>query len=777
MAVLLTESRFTDIYNNVTKVFKANAGDKINIKHTFETSISFVSSQQNQFSIDNLEKKVTRGQGSFLTDGFRVGQNYSLRFINSANNVHDTWFGVILSVTDLEMTMTGLPNQNFVSTGSTYIAVLLSTADYDSLDFGFNFIDNAVPKEATPSLESYIDQEVSRFSVDGISSLSVGSSLNLVQVGKRSGQFSISSATIKRLADVSNPFTAFASTRKSYELSIDILFSGMFSDGSFVGDKCLKYYSKSSFKVVSAESLAPTTITYLENANTGLWNEGFNSDQANSTYSSIISQIVFNKDNTYQLIAKCPTSLGIGQVELGAMYYTLEDDFNKNKQESQDYYLPFLKTGLISNAEIGNDWNSTTAYPFNILLEDYNYVDAGGVRTFTITITFSPYYSNPNGFGKFVENRGDLDRAFLLWLKIGNTNRLFFDGQLTFEEPIGIPFDPDNDRLKNHDNNIDYKVIANVNNVGNDDFNIEDDIAYVAEFNLIKFDDNQSVTAKVVVKDSTTDFEFTLDKVTFDLQGVDLQYFINQYVPVPNNLPSSSVKKEAFLIEKVPLQGAGMVVRLYYPFIVDWRYWEEVLSTHPYFVSQNINNSNWYNYKVLPWELFVKVEIKRNGVVDYHYRNLPFKNYDDWGGTSTIQLYDPTETTLYSSLQENTTMLIKATHKFQANYSGFPWGMITIEPKESSPRYILSTEIDRTQTENPLVGIANDKRCDIQFLSSDTIVLRCYVNTNLLVGNNFCISSKISEDGQQNINPPTNKLLENGLDKITEDALNVKIIE
>ena len=122
-------------------------------------------------------------------------------------------------------------------------------------------------------------------------------------------------------------------------------------------------------------------------------------------------------------------------------------------------------------------------------------------------------------------------------------------------------------------------------------------------------------------------------------------------------------------------------------------------------------------------------------------------------------------------------MLIKATHTFPSNYNQTPWGMITIEPKESSPRYIISTEVDRSQPENPLVGVTNQKRCDIQQLNPTTIILRCYVNTNLLSGSEFCISSKISDEGVLNPNPDNNKITENNIDKITEDGTNTKIIE
>ena len=774
MAIVLNESKFTDIYGNITNEFKANAGDVINVKHKFESEISFISSQQNQVTIDKLENKLSRSQGSFLSDGFRAGQSYTLRLITNVNTIHETWTGTISFVSDLYITVNSIPTLNF-TTVTDYVCVLIANSNYDSLNFALNFVDNDIPLTTSPTLESIIDQESSRFNVNGINSLTVNDTLPLIQIGKKSGQFTIANPVIKRLADVSNPYTAFTSTRKQYEISFDVVLPAMFSPENFIGTKCLRYYSKSFFKVLSTENLAPTIVEYNQNANTGLWNEGYNADQADSTESSTITDLYFNKTNTFTITAKCPTALGITQVELGGMYFTTEDDF-KNQENPQDYYLPFVKSGLIGVADIGNDWVSSTTRPFNLGVSNFTISDAGGERTFTIELVLFTFYNNPNGFGKFIESRGELDRQFLLWIKVGNTNRLLFDGQLQFEQALGQPFDNNTYGFVNHDNILDYKDITIANSYSNDDFNKEDDISYISEFELNKNDVNQSVTAKVVVKNLATDFEFVLDKLSFDLSSIDLQYFINQEITNSNFLPDSSNKNVAFLYQKTPLTGDILEVRMFYPIIINWRYWEEVLSTHPFFVSQNKNNNDWLNYLSLPWKIYVKTEIQRNNVVDYNYEELNFLNYDSWTGTSTIELFDTTETIQYNSLNDDSTVMIKATHVFPANYSGFPWGMITIEEKESSPRWILSTEIDRTQGQNPLVGITNIKRCDIEFHTADTIILRCYVNTNLLSGSNFCISSKISEEGMNNINPDEVKLTEDTQEKVTEDLQN-KITE
>lgn len=778
MAIKLISSNFFDIYSNVPTDFKANAGDTIIGSHEFELEISCVSSIENQLKIDKLENRLSRTKGSFLNDGFRAGQVCTLNIVNNTNSTTETYVSMVISaVNDLEMTISGLPNRNNWTTGIDYIAVLLSEATYDSVNFAFNFVDNDLPIDSTFSLESLIDQETCKFVADGISSLAINAILPMTQIGKRSGQFT-PTAQIVRTADIVNPYTAFNSTKKRYVIQIyNIIFPAMFDPNSFIGDKCLKYYSKTSFKITSNDSLAPTTIEYKQKGNTGLWNEAFNEDKPVSLSNTSVSNIYFNELNSFTVQFTSLTSANITQFELGAMYLTVDDDYNKNKALGQEEYLPFLKTGLISSANIGDDWDSSTNFNFNIKLDNYTQVDGGGTRTHTLALTLNPFYANPSGFGKFMENRGELDRNFLLWVKVGNTNRLLFDGQLEFKEAVGGFFATTTERIINHDNNKDYKNLTIYNDTNNQDFNIEDDIAYIAEFPLYFSDVNEGITAKVIALNTSTDDEFVLNRVSFDLTNMDLQYFINQTAPVSNNLPDSSNKKEAFLYGTGIISEGEYYVRLFYPIVIDWRYWEDILSTHPYFVSKGKNNSNWYNYIDTHWRVYIKVEIKRNGVVDYNYTLLDFRNYDDWTGTSTIELFDETESTQYTGLQENKKMLIKATHIFPSNYADYPWGMITIEPKENAPRFIMSTEIDKTQTNNPLSGIANPKRCDIQYLSANTIVLRCYVDTNLLNGSDFCITSKISDDGILNNNPEDVKITELGDDKLLENGTETKITD
>ena len=387
MAIRLVDSTFYDVYGNTSKEFKANAGDTITARHIFEMEIGCVSSMENQFKIDKLENKLSRSQGSFLNDGFRVGQTCALYIVNNTNGVTESFTSMTISnATDLVLTISGLPNRNNWTTGTDYTAVLIcDDAVYDTVNTAFNFVDNDLPKDASLSLESLIDQETSKFIADGISALAINGSITMTQIGKKSGQFT-ASASIQRIANLVNPYTAFTSIRRRYEVSITTIFPAMFDPNSFIGDRCLKYFSRTSFKINSNDNLAPTVIEYKEKATTGLWNEGFNTEAPICTQSDTISQLFYNKGTSGTVTFKVPVSSGITQIQLGAMYLTVDDDYNKNKPLSQESYLPFVKTPLIGTG-LGYSYISSGDSKFQLYVNSLSYADLAGVRTFTLDFT------------------------------------------------------------------------------------------------------------------------------------------------------------------------------------------------------------------------------------------------------------------------------------------------------------------------------------------------------------------------------------------------------
>lgn len=739
MPIKLVSKSYTDIYGNSSSNYKANAGDKIISKLTISSDIYVRSGSQNQMSFDRLDGVLKQTQGDFLELGFRKGMTIYWKTVNDSNVVGNSITAIIEDVYPLYLVLSGasLPNLNNASS-SDAIWVLYTDSTHDEINLSLNFTDIENP---TSTPDSLIDGEVSKFSYQGLTALSVGSTANLTQLGKKSGQFAITNTTIKRLADSTNVYVTGRSVR-NYEVSFTTIFSGMLFEDMFVGNKCLKQFAQLDFRVVSSETVKPTTISIDDECDTGWFNESYNTEIPKVlSATSDVTTLYYNASNTITATIQVKGTTTT-QLEIGAVYETLDDTYNLNKAEDQSSKLFLLKTGLIGTANIGTTYTSLGTTPYSITLTNFSYVDAGGNRTFTVVLSFKPLT-----FGTFIEARGDSERQFYLWLKAENYNYLVFGGDLEYKYEVGLEITPLLSSVFNHSYNLDYSDLTTPTECN--DINIEDDLGFVSDFILATRDVNSLVKSSIVVKNSSTNFEFVLDSIEFDISQQDVYNWINQTLTLNNNLPQSSTKKVAYLMQKPVPDAEDFTMRLYYPFLINWTYWQKLVNTHPYFVSQNISNNDWFNFQVSPWSLKIKTEIVRNGKTDWFYKDISIKDYDDSTVTSTISLFEYPSMTALNHLKEDKQILIRATHVAPSVWASDIYGQITIEPKESSPRWVMSTEIDtNTDTPNPLYGI-NDNKLTTSGLGTNTIVFECLLDMTKVTSGNLCITSKISDDSAQ----------------------------
>lgn len=739
MPIKLVSKLYTDIYGNSSSNYKANAGDKIISKLTISSDIYVRSGNQNQMSFDKLDGILKQTQGDFLELGFRKGMTIYWKTVNDSNVVGNSITATIDDVYPLYLVLSGgsLPNlNNASSTDSIWVLYTDSTHDEINLSLNFTDIDNPT---STP--DSLIDGEVSKFSYQGLTALSVSSTANLTQLGKKSGQFSITNTTIKRLADSTNVYVTGRSVR-NYEVSFTTIFYGMLFENMFIGNKCLKQFAQLDFRVVSSETIKPTTISIDDDCDTGWFNESYNTEIPKVlSASSNITKLYYNASNsiTATIQVKGTTTT---QLEIGSVYETLDDTYNLNKAESQSDKLFLLKTGLIGTANIGNTYTSSGITPYTIVLTNFSYADSGGNRTFTIVFTL-----NTLSIESFIQSRNELDRKFYVWIKSENYNYLIFGNNLEYKYEIGLEITPLLSSVFNHSYNLDYSDLTTPTECN--DINIEDDLGFVSDFILATHDVNSLVKSSIVVKNSSTNFEFVLDSIEFDISQQDVYNWINQTLTLNNNLPQSSTKKVAYLMQKPVPDAEDFRMRLYYPFLINWTYWQKLVNTHPYFVSKNISNNDWFNFQVAPWSLKIKTEIVRNDKTDWFYKDISIKDYNDSTVVSTISLFEYPSMTALNNLKEDKQILIRATHVAPSAWLTDIYGQITIEPKESSPRWVMSTEIDtNTDNVNPLYGI-NDNKLTSSGLGSNTIVFECLLDMTKVTSTNLCITSKISDDSAQ----------------------------
>ena len=198
------------------------------------------------------------------------------------------------------------------------------------------------------------------------------------------------------------------------------------------------------------------------------------------------------------------------------------------------------------------------------------------------------------------------------------------------------------------------------------------------------------------------------------------------------------------------------------------------LNATAYFVSQSKNNKNWINYAdAINGRLYLKIGIIRNGVMDFNYTEIFPKNYDyDTNVVSNIELIDNATGVSTTSIIKGHIYTVKATlFKVAGDWTLYPYGQITIEQKESAPRFMVSTEVDADVSPlNPLIG-NSVKRLDVTKPDLKTVIYTCTFDATNITGTDYCFTSKISEQGIDN-NPIFEvKITEDNIDKITEDTL------
>jgi hypothetical protein len=746
MSVKLISKSYTDIYGNSGSDYKANAGDTITSKLTISSDIYVRSSSDNSMSFDNLDGVLKQSQGDFIESGFRKGMTIYWKDINNANVVTSSWSATINDVYPLYLVISGssLPNvNNSSSQGSpSSIWIIYTDSVHDEINLSINFTDSNNPSASSDSL---VDGEESKLVYQGLSSLSVSSIANLTQVGKKSGQFAITNTTIKRLSDSTNVYVTGRAVR-NYEISFTTIFVGVLFEEMFKGKSYLKQFTQLDFRVVSSETNKPTTIQINDDCNTGWFDESYNTEIPKLlSITNNVTALYYNSLNTVNLTIQVKGTT-IDKLEIGGCYSTLDDTYNLNQAKSQSDKLFLLKTGLIGTANIGNTFTASGSSPYTVKLTAFSYADAGGNRTFTVSFELNPLYLS-SGLGDFIATRGTTDRVFYLWVKADNYNALISGSNLEYKYAVGKLVTPTLTSLFNHSYNVNYSDLSIP--ASSTDFNLEDDLGFIADFSILKADVNSNVKSSIVVVNNVLDKEFVLESINFDLSNQDFDFWADQTIALNNNLPQSSLKKEAYLMESSN-NGTTAILRLYYPFLIKWEYWEKLVLTHPYFSSQNKNNNNWYNFQVGDWSLKVKVEIERNGAVDWFYKNISIKTYDDSTVTSVIQLFDYPSMTAVTAPKKGKQILIRAIHTAPTAWGSDIYGQITVENKESSPRWVFSTEIDtNTDASNPLYGITDNKLNSSGF-STTAITLECLLDMEKVTGDNICITSKISDDCSSN---------------------------
>lgn len=747
MPIQVINKDFTDIFGNSLSFFQANAGDQITFEMDLHSSIR-ISSQQSPFQL-NLSVypyEVTSPSLSWIEEGFRLGDvvqisiwdPFSATPINQYNANIDYIDDNVIGLS----TMLGW----FDVTQQQYVTIQTVGRDRDTLDVLLNqVLNNTAGTEF-----SLIDGEVTRFKFTGIDSIIVGTTLTGLQTGLRSGQFE-ASATLERLSDPGG-------SERAYRLTVNYIQSGVYSSAWFETSNCLKTYIKLEWASLANEPFGKTIKVFNDAADTGWFNEAFNTQVANATLIQGINNLDYQFPTTGQFIIDSASN----DYGFGAAYIPIDTAYYKNRPYNQSVITMCIpSTEFTVGVPVASELNEFGA---GYTLEINSITTVGTIRT--VNFTFTPNAA----FNTFFDGLELGNRNFYVWAKWGTVNLLLFSGELETTPPIGGALTPVKVDFFDHSEQLTEAVNNDTNCTGN----IEDDFGFSGIFRLQQGGKYESMTARIEAYNSVTNESFTLNQVFFDFTSVPFngnQYLLNLTIPVQSQLPTTSVKRDAslFLLPSADITGE-YGINLYFPFLYRWEYWLSQNNADADFYP-NDKTKNWYPYDSTgDWSVRLYVQLIKEGLAYIYDNDVTIKNYDsDPEIDQTIELYRVSTNQNVQVVIDGELHRVVATHTL-TDGTGWDqvgtWGMITVEPTESSPRYIVSTVVPYDYNpSNPLSPISGTL-VEINYPSPDVAVMECYFDPTVIdLSNGVKFTTKIK--GCASVENLVNKSTTNNVTKFT----------
>lgn len=736
MPVIIQNKTFLDAVLNPTNFYRSNSGDLCELELTFSGKIR-LTSINNPLSLDPILKIVTSPTINWEDEGFRVNDYVKIIKRDASGTNIGSYVAQITSLSGLDANFDSLGGLWYDITANE-ILEFIATTDItgaiarrrDTLEIHFNHSLNSIQG----SEASLIDGESTVSLFENVSSMTVGQTITGSLVGNQSGQFLISSELTYNGTDTDD--------FDEYTLNAEFINSGVYSKDWFDLSECLKFYVKGYWSSLPNEPFNRTEFALDDQANTGWFDEANNSSTATSgSVTQQISEIDYYDVGNYTFTFDG----NIADVGIGSCYISIDDNYYKNKINPQSELTMIVPTNTLSVGTLNSYINPNSAqYSLNI-----NSITNLSGTLYEVDLTFIPNTQFRQQFDDFSEG----DRLFYIWLRIGNVNHIVFKGQLTKKIEVGGPLNMEFEyAFLDHSQNVE-SITGTVENFKAD---TEDDIAYFGKFYLQKDEFYDSLQCIVEAKNTVNSESFTLQQTNFDFASAQInsgKYLLDQRQTINTDLLNTSKKIEAVLkndpsIDLTKSYGAS----IYYPIILNWRYWlAQSNANSDFFPNQN---KNWQNYSQNgDWILQFKLVLIKNGIGYTREVEIVDNNYDNEDNiNSSIELKKQSDSSVVSIITGEA-LFIESTHiKTNGAWDKQKvFGNITIEPKESGPRWQLSTIVPYDNNLNNPLSPVSGSLITITYTDPNTVVFKCKLDPSKInLDNGVKITAKVKE-GCQNI--------------------------
>lgn len=724
MPISLVSTSFLDQFGNTTPSYKSNAGDLIYATLTVESSIR-VSSIGNSLQLDPSIGTITWNGGDWMQEGFRVGDTVVVSVYNSSGSVLFSQSKTAMLVTTNTLDLDSTPPWFNIIDGEFVVIEVLTKAGRGDLIVSTNHVSNI----NGGSEFSLIDGEASRVKFNNVNALNIGVGATGSLIGNQSGQY-IQFASITRLANNGNA--------RRFSIEIRLSNSGIYDQSWFASSDCLKLLFKLEWGREPGDLSNLFKGTFVNDADSGWFNESFNSGTVTSSVITGISELDYKNSTTHTV----KIGNAVGGLGIGASYIPLDETYYKNKVEPQQKFGMLRSTiGIGAGGGYSSEQNPSGA---GYAIQINSITTVGSDKE--INLTFQP----STAFFDFMEDRDEGDRLFYIWVKCGSVNHLVYSSQLEYTPPPGDPLTLESEiAFTDHSQNVDN---GSVTDHLSTKFNTEDDLGFYGTFLLDKNKQYSNFVARIEAFNGVTSDDFTLLQATFDFSGVpissDGRYLLGEVIAVNTALPLTSLKREAKLKLEPSLDTSTKYgVSIYFPFLLRWEYWlNELNASVDFWPNQN---KNWFQYdNTVPWEVRLELALNTTTVSHLYNKSLTILNYDSEVNLSNdISLKVESTNQVVGIVVENEIMRVTATHTILNGKVWNPsdiWGMITVEPFESAPRWIVSTAIPTDgNVLNPLSPISGSL-VSISFPSPEIAKMECFFDPSKInLTNGVKFTSKI----------------------------------
>jgi hypothetical protein len=715
MPISIINRKFYDYKGNGRSFYRADVGDYHRVNINIDESVMVTSGASAYLQLNPIDNIITWSGGDWETEGFCQGDIVRCIKYTSGGGMITDWYATIQAINQDELDIDSCPTWIDQQNGEIFRIYKVFPRQGLLIDI------NHVPNGQVGNEFSQIDGEVTRWKFD-LTTFSVGGAIYGTPVGKQSGQHVIMARLI---------WDSDNNGVRSYILTIDYLVSPINFPTLFNNANCQKLYIKQTWESILGNPNNVTVYIDSHNGDTGWFDEPFNTGSVISYLVQGVNSIDYQNESYFSVIVECP----FGELGIGSCYVPQDEAYYKHRTYPQSFMSMNIGTTQIWGAgmTISSFNNEFGAY---YQIEILNVNNIGG-QQYQLDLRFMP----SQDFADFMEGRDDGDRSFKLWIRADDTNLLVFDDQLTKVLPVGDKLKFEQEKFLYHNQNY----VETTNSSSGCEANIEDDVAFTGAFQIPYFSQCDGLSASIISRNGATDEEFTLNSVNFSFDQIPMllgKYQLNEVAPVVSTLPTTSLKQNALLYLDPPYNNANdeYGVRIYYPFLFRWEDWlSQPNASNDFYPNKT---KNWYPYdSTTDWQLELKIVLTREGLTHEYRQGLKLKNYDtDPNIFQEIELILDSTNQSVGVITEGMLMRVKATHTIMNGMAwdiDNTWGMITIEPTESSPRWISSTIVPfDNNTSNPLTPLSG-LYCDLQIVGP-VAIMECYFDPNQINLENGC---------------------------------------